>query len=43
MKIELLDPKDEGTTILQNTGKYSPNNAATPPRRLEFSRLPYVC
>jgi len=43
MKSELLEPKAEGTVILQNTGNCSPNNKAPSPRSLESSRLPYVC
>jgi hypothetical protein len=35
--LELLDPEDEGTTILQNAGNYSPNNTVLHPTRWKSS------
>jgi hypothetical protein len=31
----LLDPEEEGTTTLTNTGNYAPNNTVKHPRKLQ--------
>jgi len=33
----LLNPEEEGTTTLINTGNYTPNNTVKHPRKLLFS------
>ena len=38
IRVKLLDPEEEGTTLLRNFLHYSPVDAAQSPRRLEFSQ-----
>ena len=39
-KFRLHDPENEGITIFRNVGKYSSNDTASHPRRLESSAPP---
>jgi hypothetical protein len=40
IQIGLLDPGEEGTTALINTGNYAPNNTVKHPRKLQTPGKP---